>query len=210
MSDETRYFRVLGKASNTELIFPITPFPRFSASVEPITQKIFGVGEIDVGFTRNLIKCTCEGIFPDPKNNYNFTVATTYTPNYYIKQLNEWMNNQNDLLIEYYTKSERINAMSCRIQSFETGEEDGTKNVKYNITFKEYKKITATTSSAFANGKEVAESYGSRTYYVGEGDTLISIAAKLFGDSSKWVYLQNVNNLSNPLNIEVGQAINLY
>ena len=79
MSDETRYFRVLGKASNIELVFPITPFPRFSASVEPITQKIFGIGEIDVGFTRNLIKCTCEGILPSHQTPVSYTHLTLPT-----------------------------------------------------------------------------------------------------------------------------------
>ena len=56
----------------------------------------------------------------------------------------------------------------------------------------------------------VAKSYGSSSYFVGEGDTLISIATKLFGDSSKWSYLQNINNLSNPLSLELGQEIKLY
>lgn len=210
MADERRYFKVLGKADNYQLVFPITPFPKFTASVDTITEKVFGIGEIDVGHNKNLIKCTCSGVFPDLSNSGSYLMDNPHPPNFYIKQLQNWMDNQNDLLIEYYTLSERINALNCRIQSFETGEEDGSKNVNYSITFKEYKKITINSSSVNVDGKSVAEAYGSSSYYVGEGDTLISIATKLFGDSSKWSYLQNINNLANPLNLTVGQEIKLY
>ena len=34
MADERRYFKVTGKADNYSLIFPITPFPKFSSSVD--------------------------------------------------------------------------------------------------------------------------------------------------------------------------------
>lgn len=210
MADERRYFKVLGKADNYQLVFPITPFPKFSASVDTITQKVYGIGEVDLGHNKNLIKCSVEGIFPHPNNGYTFTLDDPHVPNFYVKQLQTWMDNQNDLMIEYYTKSERINALNCRIQSFECGEEDGTKNVQYSITFKEYKTIKLNNSSAIVDGMSVAKSYGSSSYFVGEGDTLISIATKLFGDSSKWSYLQNINNLSNPLSLELGQEIKLY
>lgn len=210
MADERRYFKVLGKADNYQLVFPITPFPKFSASVDTITEKVYGIGEVDLGHNKNLIKCTCSGIFPDPNNGYTFILDDPHPPNFYIKQFQKWMDNQNDLMIEYYTLSERINALNCRIQSFECGEEDGTKNVQYSIIFKEYKKITINSSNVNVDGKSVAKSYGSSSYYVDEGDTLISIATKLFNDSSKWSYLQNVNNLANPLNLTVGQEIKLY
>lgn len=209
MADEIRYFKVTGKSDNVSLVFPITPFPKFSASVSSITENVYGVGEVDLGHNKNLIKCNCSGIFPHPKNNYNFVLDNHY-PSHFINWLNKWLNEQNDLLIEYYTKSQKVSHLNCRIQSFDFGEEDGTKNVQYNLSFKEYKEITINNSSAIVDGKSVAESYGSSSYFVAEGDTLISIATKLFGDSSKWSYLQNVNNLANPLNIEVGQEIKLY
>lgn len=209
MADERRYFRVLGKADNYQLVFPITPFPKFSASIDTITEKVYGIGEVDLGHNKNLIKCSCNGIFPDPNNEYTFTLDNSHPPNFYIKQLQKWMDNQNDLMIEYYTLSERINALNCRIQNFECGEEDGTKNVQYSITFKEYKKIIINTSSTNKNWSKIAEDYGSKSYYVAEGDTLITIAMKLANDSSEWSYLQNINNLANPLNLIVGQEIKL-
>ena len=47
----------------------------------------------------------------------------------------------------------------------------------------------------------IIEQYGSSVYYTAEGDTLITIAGKIFGDSSQWYYLQNINGLDNPLKV---------
>lgn len=209
MADERRYFRITGKASGIQLLFPITPFPKFSASVETKSEKLFGVGEVDLGHHKNLMRCVCDGIFPHPNNTYLWKFCPPRSTSFYINQLLIWMNNQNDLLLEYYTKEQRVAHLDCRIQEFNWGEEDGSRNIHYSITFKEYRNITINNSNN-ADGKKVAESYGASVYYVAEGDTLISIAAKLFGDSSKWSYLMNVNNLQNPLNLTPGQAIYLY
>ena len=208
MADERRYFKVTGKADNYSLVFPITPFPKFSASVDTKSERLLGVGEIDLGHTKNLIRCAITGIIPHPNNNYPFLLVPPKSTATYINWFNKWLNNQNDLLIEYYTKDQRIAHLDCRIQEFEWSEEDGTKNIHYSITFKEYRNIAI--NNGETNGKSVAESYGSSVYYVGEGDTLISIATKLFGDSSKWSYLQKVNGLTNPLYLNVGQEIKLY
>lgn len=208
MADDRRYFKVTGKADNYSLIFPITPFPKFSASVDTKTERLIGVGEVDLGHTKNLMKCTISGIIPNPENDYLFLLVPPKSTSTYINWFCKWMNDQNDLLIEYYTKDKRIAHLDCRIQEFEWGEEDGTKNINYSMTFKEYRNITI--NNGETDGKKVAESYGSSVYYADDGDTLISIATKLFGDSSKWSYLQKINGFSNPLFIYKGQAIKLY
>ena len=56
--------------------------------------------------------------------------------------------------------------------------------------------------------QKAIKNYGSSTYTVKEGDNLINIAKRIYGDSSKWEILMNKNGLSNPLAIKVG--MNLY
>ena len=47
----------------------------------------------------------------------------------------------------------------------------------------------------------IIEQCGSSVYNTKEGDTLITISGKIFSDSSQWYYLQNINNLENPLKV---------
>jgi len=69
--------------------------------------------------------------------------------------------------------------------------------------------MSATGQYIVVNNDAIIASYGSDTYFVAEGDTLITIAAKIFGDSTKWAYLMNLNQLQNPIDLTVGQALKI-
>ena len=47
------------------------------------------------------------------------------------------------------------------------------------------------------------------TYVVRRGDSLTSIAARLYGDPTFWLDLANVNGLRDPRNVVAGQVIRL-
>ena len=46
------------------LIFPITPFPKFTESVNYDTVNIYGNGEMVTGHNLQLTRCSIDGIFP--------------------------------------------------------------------------------------------------------------------------------------------------
>lgn len=208
MANDIRYLKIKGLAENVTLTFPITPFLKWTGGVDAETVSVFGNGEMDVGVSKRLLRITMDGLFPHPSNNYNF-LLDNHEPRYFINYLNKWMNNQNDLLLTYCTSSQTVSQLNCRIQEFSFGEEDGTKNVSFSLGLKEYKENKIASSQYVVDADSVSKSYGSNVYYVEEGDTLITIASKLFGDSSKWSYLMNYNKLNNPLDLVVGQAIKI-
>lgn len=209
MSDDRRKLILTKLNGNYSLLFPITPFPKFKSSMDITTEKSFGHGEVDLGATRNLTIVTMSGIFPHPDNNYNFIFSKGYSPMHFVNYLYQWMENQNDLLMQYRTDTEKICHLNCRVQDFDFAEEDGTKNVRFNLTLREYRKNNLTLADDLAKSTRAIETYGQEFYYVGEGDTLISIAAKIYSDSTMWKYLQNKNDLKNPLVLDVGQRLRI-
>ena len=49
----------------------------------------------------------------------------------------------------------------------------------------------------------------SRSYEVQDGDTLIAIAQKTLGSTTRWVDIQKLNNISGPSDIQPGQSLKL-
>jgi cell division protein FtsL len=58
--------------------------------------------------------------------------------------------------------------------------------------------------------EEAAQEQRTRTYVVSEGETLYSIARKVYGNGFKYVDLAKDNNISNPDNIFEGQKLIIY
>lgn len=116
--------------------------------------------------------------------------------------------------------------MDCTIESFEWGENDGTGDIFYTISFKEYRNIVASKSNvsqessgsgdlvsavAGANGgaTRTEPKVSSRRYTVKKGDTLTAIAKRLMG-SSNWRPIYNANRAvigGNPNRIYPGQKL---
>ena len=196
---------------NLEIYFPITPFVTIKETMNTTTQDLYGFGEIDSGSSIKLDTWSCESFFPDIHNNYSFDLSyTKYPSSYYVETLSRWMKEGQALVFQYYVADGyyAINDYYCKITGFSHGEKNGNKNIYYTLDFKQYKELKIS-NQAIVNNTNIAQSYGSDTYYVGEGDTLVTIASKIYGDSTKWSYLMNNNGLKNPLDLVVGQALKL-
>lgn len=210
MSDIRRVF-IKSLSENLEMYFPITPFVNIKEGVNTSTQDLFGFGEIDTGSSAKLDTWSCESFFPDIDNDYEFDLSyTKYPSDYYVETLSRWMKEQQILVFQYYRADEyyRFVDKYCKITGFSHGEKNGNKDVYYILDFKEYKELKLV-DQYIVNNSEITQSYGSDTYYVAEGDTLIGIAAKVYGDSTKWSYLMNLNGLKNPLYLVVGQGLKI-
>lgn len=80
-------------------------------------------------------------------------------------------------------------------------------DIFYTLGFTEYRELNL--NGLYINrAKEIAINKGT-TYVVKQGDNLLIIASKVYGDSSKFKQLMNNNNLTNPLDIKVGQLLNI-
>ena len=192
------------------LIFPITPFPKFTESVSYDTVNIYGNGEMVTGHNLQLTRCSIDGIFPGyyaRESNANKLKllpdkdGIVHGAKHYSKKLSKWLRKQNNLHLTYGTATETINSLRCRIESFEYGEEDGSMSGHFNLNLIQYRNNEIEDNSIAVNIDKVVKEYGSSVYYTEEGDTLITIAGKILNDSSQWYYLQNINNLENPLKV---------
>lgn len=207
-----RYACVYDSANNNlEIGFPITPFVTVKQGMNVNSQDLFGFGEIDSGASIKLDAWSCESLFPDINNEYEFVVPGTQADAfYYVNMFTKIMKEQHILIFKYYSLDPYVQYVDkyCKITGFSYGEKNGSKDIYYTLDFKEYKELKLV-DQYIINNTEIAKNYGSDTYYVKEGDTLLGIAAKIYGDSTKWSYLMNRNSLKNPLDISVGQALTL-
>lgn len=211
MDSSRRKLKITRIRDNTVLIFPITPFPKFTWGVNKQKQDLLGVGEMDVGATPKLTTVNIPNvILPHPDNNYDF-VFIQKMPSYYLNYLKEFVKYQNNLLLEYYadTESEKIFSLNCRLSDIEdVGEENGNKNIVIGkLKFEEYKDNRVYEREYLTDSQRAINDYGSNIYYVKDGDNLINIAKKVYGDSSKWQILMSKNGLNNPLDISIGMGL---
>ena len=197
-----------------EVTFPITPFPKFTESVSYDTVNIYGNGEMVTGHNVQLTRCSIDGIFPgyyareSEANKLKLLAGEdgkVHGAKHYCKLLSKWLRKQYNLYLTYKTVGgETINTLHCRIESFEYGEEDGSMSGHFNLNLIEYRNNEIEDNSIAVNIDKITKEYGSSVYYTEEGDTLITIAGKILNDSSQWYYLQNINNLENPLKVFSG------
>ena len=102
--------------------------------------------------------------------------------------------------------------MYVTIESFEWGENDGTGDMNYTLTMKEYRTISIPSSTLVKESPAApATETATQSYTVKTGDTLSGIARKLTGSTS-WqaIYEQNKSVIgSNPNLIKPGQVLTI-
>lgn len=117
-------------------------------------------------------------------------------------------------------------SMKVTIESFEWGENDGTGDISYTLTMKEYRTVSIpastlvkdsptqpdqSSSDGGMSGRNQPETTSTQSYTVKSGDTLSGIARKLTG-STNWrtIYEQNKGVIgSNPNMIKPGQVLTI-
>lgn len=209
--DETRRVWIKNIKTGLEMILPITPFFKFKHSVSVNTTDLMGCGEIENGRTIKLDTFECdECFFPYYKNGGITRVDyVKYEAWYYVEVFTEWFKSGDILHFTYYSQYKTINDYYCKMTDFQHYEKSGNKNIYYTMAFIEWKEEKLYSATMDIDAERIIKEYGSPYYYVGDGDTLISIAQKLYGDSSKWDYLMNNNNLKNPLDLTIGQKLKI-
>ena len=162
--------------TNEDLMFPVTPFINWDTKMKTESQTLFGFGEIGTGASEQLMTWTAKSFFPSADNDwYDFLVCPSDGTMFYINKINEWMKNQ-EILRFYYYDNECKNKIDvndkqylCQIIGFKHGEEDGSKDVKYEIDFREYKELYINQESISMRSEPAY--YSGTSYTVKDGDT---------------------------------------
>lgn len=211
------------KISET-MVLPVSPSEvMFTNDSDSSTIKLINYGELPVSMNRKLSTWSVSSVFLKQFNNNSTYYEKTdgglvstrnrYWFDYsnengqsewdvygdYCSRLYNWKENQTPLVFIYKTWGDYY---YCQIKTFKFGNKDSTGNVYYELQFQEYKKYTKFDSSY------ASTDYESDTYYCDETDTLLTIAKKMYGSTSYFNYLMNLNNLDNPTVVK-GQAIKL-
>ena len=180
---------VVDDLDNGTLVIPVAPSDlMFSEDSDGQTIKLMNYGELPVGLNRKLATWGISSFFPYlNENNFKYPFldknTTLRDPYEYCKVLLEWKNS------DYY----------CQIKSFNFGRKDSSGNIYYELKFQEYKEYTRFNESA------TSTDYSVNVYYPAAGENILQIAKKIYGDSSAYTKIMQLNNMNNP-DIVPGQA----
>ena len=205
------------------LALPVSPSEiMFNNDSEASTLKLMNYGELPVYMNRKLATWTVTSLFPkkrdtvyeyDALKNGIFPKLGRYwfdmsgqngQESYeaygdYCSILYDWKMNQTPLVFMYKTWGEYY---YCQIKSFKHGNQDATGNVYYELQIQEYKKYDRIDISYETTN------FNSATYTVQEGETLLTISKRLYGNTRDFIKLMDLNNL-NTTEIKVGQVLKI-
>lgn len=185
------------------------------------TENIIGIGEISLKGKRGLRSVSFSSFFPFRKDSSYCRKGQILKPLQYVNAI-ERMKQLGTVKLIITGSPVR---MTCTIESFEWGENDGTGDIFYTLSLKEYRYVNATQSSVIqdnAGGESASAAVhgnqetartepkvNTQEYIVKKGDTLTSIAKRLTG-SSNWKAIYSANRSvigGNPNRIKTGQKL---
>lgn len=203
------------------LAIPVLPSEyKVQSSQSNRSENIIGIGEVSLKGKRNLRTVSFSSFFPFRKDSSYCRKGRILKPLQYVNAI-ERMKQVGTVKLVITGSPLR---MTCTIESFEWGENDGTGDISYTISFKEYRHISASRSSVVQDnasggqGVDTAQAQESQRtepqrstqeYTVKKGDTLTAIAKRLTG-SSNWKQIYNANRSvigGNPNRIYPGQRL---
>lgn len=160
---------------------PVNPSSfEIKSSMNNTSLYIHNLGEINLKGKRGLYSIGLESFFPAQK--YDFCRCTPKKAyDYYITKLRKLY--ENNTTLHLIITDTEVN-LYCTISDFAYGEEERNGDVKYSITFTEYREITSTRVST-------KKSTGSYTWK--KGDTWSKVVKKKLGSSKTWKAVRKSN-----------------
>ncbi len=149
---------------------PVTPSSyKISVTHKNTVVNIVSLGEINLLGKTGLRSVVLSSFFP--AQDYSFAKADRKEPNYYRNKLEKW---RKDNTIIRFIINGVIN-MQCTIESFTWGQQDGTNDIYYDLTLKEYRTVSTK--------KRTQKKIKATKHKIKKGDTLSKIAKKYYGKS---------------------------
>lgn len=184
------------------------------------TYNIINLGEVNNITLPKLTNISFESYFPLNDGPY-VSSDELFNPSFYIKKIDEWRKNLQKIRFIFIGGPIEINDLFS-IENFKYNENGGeVGDIYFSIELKRYKqysakKVIVQTSS---NGTTVATTSQSSSrennkqtttsYTVVSGDTLWHIAKRFLGNGNRYNEIANLNNISNPDKISIGQVLKI-
>lgn len=207
-------------AGDETLILPIAPSDiMFTEDSSPTTINLLNYGELGIGMNKKLASWSVESFFPartrtmpiysnldmrgyTTGQNFRYWFDVSYGNEdpykYYCSKLLTWKKEETPLVF-FFNMNGWGDYYNCQIKNFKYGRKDPIGNVYYQLEFQEYKRYTQ-----FDN-EDFDIDYSSDTYVAQEGENILQICRKIYGDSERYTYFMKINGLKNPTDIVIGK-----
>ncbi|HEK4934997.1 TPA: peptidoglycan-binding protein LysM, partial [Clostridioides difficile] len=181
------------RQSNDSFRFPILPTSfEISGNINTSTTNVLKLGEVIVCGGMGLRTTEINSFFPSKQ--YHFCNYKDFPQPYdCVNKLKRWM--EQGLILRYIITETDVN-MEVIIENFKHGKQDGTNDVYFTLSLKEYKRIQIPSVNSSDGKIEVVKNVPvtkgfevknkQRTHKVGKGDSLWSLAKKYYGNGDLW------------------------
>lgn len=205
----------LKKSNSDKFMLPVNPESfAFTEKHNNTSVNVNSIGEVNLLGKRDLKTGTISSHFPKRDRNYanNSGRQAPYT---YINKLLSWKSSGKP--IQLIITGTKIN-FQVTIETLKYGEQDGTGDVYYDLTLKEYRaveikktKLKKKTTKKKSKPKRPAAKKKTKTYTVKSGDCLWNIAKKFYGNGAQYTKIYNANKgkIKNPNLIYPGQVLTI-
>ena len=209
----------LKKSNSDKIMLPVNPESfAFTEKHNNTSVNVNSIGEVNLLGKRDLKTGTISSHFPKRDRNYanNSGRQAPYT---YINKLLSWKSSGKP--VQLIITGTKIN-FQVTIETLKYGEQDGTGDVYYDLTLKEYRaveikktKLKKTkkkkTTKKKSKPKRPAAKKKTKTYTVKSGDCLWNIAKRFYGNVAQYTKIYNANRgkIKNPNLIYPGQKLTI-
>ena len=209
------------KGGGSRIRIPVVPAEYTVTSEQDNTSvTVCNLGEVTLRGKRKLQQISFSSFFPRQYDS-GYCDVRSQSPITMVKKVEKMKRAGSVKLI-----ITGVLSMKVTIESFEWGENDGTGDISYTLSMKEYRTVSipasvlvkeqpaqpaAAGSDGGTSGRDQPETTGTQSYTVKSGDSLSAIARKLTG-STNWqtIYEQNKAVIgSNPNMIKPGQVLTI-
>lgn len=178
---------------NREIRIPLLPeeFTFSKGDVMFISCDIMGRGEVSIPSGTELGECSWESEFPGPlRKNDAMMRGTWQDPKTYLNIIEDWKRKGTklNLLITGYPVN-----VDVYCEEFHSKGAGPFGDVVYEISFIEARDITITTNNTSTSKSTKRAATTSTRYTIKSGDTLWTIAEKVYGSGAKWHTIYKAN-----------------
>ena len=209
------------KGGGSRIRIPVVPAEYTVTSEQDNTSvTVCNLGEVTLRGKRKLQQISFSSFFPRQYDS-GYCDVRSKSPITMVKKVEKMKRAGSVKLI-----ITGVLSMKVTIESFEWGENDGTGDISYTLSMKEYRTVSipasvlvkeqpaqpaAAGSDGGTSGRDQPETTGTQSYTVKSGDSLSAIARKLTG-STNWQTIYEQNKVvigSNPNMIKPGQVLTI-
>ena len=182
------------KTSARTIQLPVLPSSfRLNGAMNNTEVNVNSTGSVNLLGKRGLVSVPILSFFPSQQ--YNFCRCVADSPYSYVAEFERAMR-ENDICVLTITGTGV--SLNVTIESFEYGEEDGSGDVSYTLSLKEYRTVST------ARVKKKAKK---KTYKVKKGDTWYSISRKMTGLSANAAKIAKKNKSKVTKKPKVGKKV---